>query len=149
MYNWVRCRSKASHPGLSAREREQLETIVRKGRASAQRQSRRGASYCWPTPTVLKEAADSYVARAVQTSTYRTVERAFCVEHGLERALNAKTLTGTTCVQARRQAEAQPIALSCGPAAVAAPAGRCARLADAPVELEIVEEICHETVRQT
>ena len=75
--------------------------------------------------------------------------RRVCVEHGLERALEGQDPAREDLRKLDGKAEAQLIALSCGDA----PEGRArwtlrlfaARL----VELEIVESISHETVRQT
>jgi transposase len=141
---------KKHHIRLSSQEREQLETIVRKGQASAQRQ-------CHARILLLADIngpeggwSDSQIARAAQTSI-PTVERVrrVCVEHGLERALERKDPDRDYPRKLDGQAEAQLIALSCGPA----PQGRARwtlrLLAQRLVELEIVEEICHETVRQT
>ena len=142
--------TKKHHIRLSAPEREQLETIVRKGKASAQRQ--RHARILLLADTNGSEGgwSDSRVARATQTSI-PTVERVrrICVEHGLERALERKDPDRDYLRKLDGQAEAHLIALSCGPA----PQGRARwtlrLLAERLVELEIVEEICHETVRQT
>jgi hypothetical protein len=67
----------------------------------------------------------------------------------LERALERKDPDREYPRKLDGKAEAQLIALSCGPA----PQGRARwtlrLLAQRLVELEIVTEICHETVRQT
>jgi len=142
--------TKKHHIRLSAPEREQLETIVRKGKASAQRQSHARILLLADTNGPEGGWSDSRVARATQTSI-PTVERVrrICVEHGLERALERKDPDRDYVRKLDGKAEAQLIALSCGPA----PQGRARwtlrLLAERLVELEIVEEICHETVRQT
>ena len=71
------------------------------------------------------------------------------MEHGLGRALERKDPDRHYARRLDGKGEAQLLALSCG----APPAG-CARwtlrlLAERLVELEIVGEISHETVRQT
>jgi len=75
--------------------------------------------------------------------------RRICVEHGLERALEPKDPERVYLRKLDGKAEAQLIAQSCGPA----PEGRARwtlrLLAARLVELEIVEAICHETVRRT
>ena len=142
--------TKKHHIRLNAQEREQLETIVRKGKASAQRQSHARILLLADTNGPEGGWSDSRVARATQSSI-PTVERVrrICVEHGLERALERKDPDRDYVRKLDGKAEAQLIALSCGPA----PQGRARwtlrLLAERLVELEIVEEICHETVRQT
>ena len=70
-----------------------------------------------------------------------------CVEHGLERALEGKDPERDYLRKLDGKGEAQLIALCCGPA----PEGRARwtlrLLAGRLVELEVVDAICHETVR--
>ncbi len=141
---------KKHHIRLSGKERRELEAIVSKGTASAQRQ-------CHARILLLADIdgseggwSDSQIALAVHTSI-PTIERVrrVCVEHGLDRALERKDPDRLYARRLDGQGEARLLALSCG----APPAG-CARwtlrlLAERLVELEIVEEISHETVRQT
>jgi hypothetical protein len=141
---------KKHHIRLSAQEREQLETIVRKGKASAQKQAHARILLLADTNGPEGGWSDAQIARAAHTSI-PTVERVrrVCVEHGLERALERKDPDRDYVRKLDGKAEAQLIALSCGPA----PQGRARwtlrLLARRLVELEIVEEICYETVRQT
>lgn len=140
---------KKHHIRLSGEERKQLETILRKGQANA---------HCQSHARILLLAdsngpegwSDARIASATHTSI-PTVERVrrVCVEHGLERALQRKDPEREYLRKLDGKAEAQLIALSCGDP----PEGRArwtlrlfaARL----VELEIVESISHEAVRQT
>ncbi len=141
---------KKHHIRLSAEERVQLETIVRKGKANAHRQ--RHARILLLADTNAPEGgwSDSRIAGAAHTSI-PTVERVrrICVEHGLERALEPKDPERVYLRKLDGKAESQLIAQSCGPA----PEGRARwtlrLLAARLVELEIVEAICHETVRRT
>ena len=141
---------KKHHIRLSSPEREQLETILRKGKASAQRQSHARILLLADTHGPEGGWSDSQIARAAQTSI-PTVERVrrVCVEHGLERALDRKDPDRQYPRKLDGKAEEQLIALSCG----AAPQGRARwtlrLLAARLVELEIVETISHEAVRQT
>jgi transposase len=140
---------KKHHIRLSVKEREQLESIVRKGKASAQRQ-------CHARILLLADTdgragwSDSQIAQAVQTSI-PTIERVrrVCVEHGLERALERKDPDRQYSGKIDGVAEAQLLALSCG----AAPPGHARwtlrLLAARLVELEVVDEVSHETVRRT
>lgn len=141
---------KKHHIQLSFKEREQLEAIVRKGKTSAQRQRHARILLLADTHGPEGGWSDAQIAKAAQTSI-PTVERVrrVCVEHGLERALERKDPDRQYARKLDGKGEAQLIALCCGPA----PKGRARwtlrLLAARLVELEIVEEICHETVRQT
>jgi hypothetical protein len=141
---------KKHHIRLSAAERAQLETIVRKGKASAHRQRHARILLLADTHGPEGGWSDSQIASAAHTSI-PTIERArrICVEHGLERALDGKDPEREYPRKLDGKGEAQLIALSCG----AAPQG-CARwtlrlLAARLVELEIVDTISHEAVRRT
>jgi Homeodomain-like domain len=141
---------KKHHIRLSAEEREQLETIVRKGKASAHRQRHARILLLADTHGPEGGWSDSQIASAAHTSI-PTIERVrrLCVEHGLERAIEGKDPEREYPRKLDGKAEAQLIALSCG----AAPEGRVRwtlrLLAARLVELEIVESISHEAVRQT
>ena len=141
---------KKHHIQLSAEERGQLEAIVRKGKASAHRQRHARILLLADTEGPEGGWSDSRIARAAHTSI-PTVERVrrVCVEHGLERALEGKDPEREYLRKLDGKGEAHLIALSCGPA----PEGRARwtlrLLAARLVELEIVESISHEAVRQT
>lgn len=141
---------KKHHIQLSGEEREQLETILRKGKASALRQRHARILLLADTDGPEGGWSDSRIATAAQTSI-PTVERVrrVCVEHGLERALAGKDPERAYLRKLDGRGEAQLIALCCG----APPEGRARwtlRLLGARlVELEIVESISHEAVRQT
>jgi transposase len=141
---------KKHHIRLSSPEREQLEKILRKGQASAQCQRHVRILLLADTEGPEGGWSDAQIAQAVQTSI-PTVERVrrVCVEHGLERALERKDPERPYERKLDGQAEAQLIALCCG----TAPQGRARwtlrLLANRLVELEIVAEISHETVRRT
>jgi transposase len=141
---------KKHHIRLSPKEREQLEAILRKGKASAQRQRHARILLLADTNGPEGGWSDAQIAKGAQTSI-PTVERVrrVCVEHGLERALERKDPDRQYERKLDGKAEAQLIALSCGPA----PQGRARwtlRLLSARlVELEIVAAISHEAVRQT
>ena len=141
---------KKHHIRLSGEERSELETILRKGKASAHRQCHARILLLADTNGPEGGWSDSRIAGAAHTSI-PTVERVrrICVEHGLERALEPKDPERVYLRKLDGKAEAQLIAQSCGPA----PAG-CVRwtlglLAARLVEMEIVEAVCHETVRRT
>ena len=141
---------KKHHIRLSGEERKQLETILRKGKANAHCQRHARILLLADSHGPEEGWSDSRIASATHTSI-PTVERVrrVCVEHGLTRALEGKDPEREYLRKLDGKAEAQLIALSCGDA----PEGRArwtlrlfaARL----VEMEIVESISHETVRQT
>jgi transposase len=139
---------KTHHIRLSPEERVQLEAILRKGKASAQRQ--RHARILLLADTKGPGLSDSAIATAAHTSV-PTVERVrrSCVEHGLERALERKDPAREYRRKLDGKAEAQLIALSCGEAPEGQARWTLRLLAERLVELEIVETVCHETVRQT
>lgn len=141
---------KKHHIQLSDQERQGLETILRKGKASAHRQRHARILLLADTNGPEGGWSDSRIALGAQTSI-PTVERVrrICVEHGLERALDGKDPDRLYPRKLDGKGEAQLIALCCGPA----PEGRARwtlrLLAGRLVELEIVDSISHEAVRQT
>ena len=135
---------------LTSEEREPLQAMLSGGRvlASAQRHAR-----------ILLKAdegpdgpglTDAAVAEAVECGT-ATVERVRTrfVEDGLEAALRPKPTSRTYLRKLGGKAEAHLIALACSDP----PEGRgrwsLRLLADRLVALRIVEDVSHETVRQT
>ena len=141
---------KKYHIRLSQEERQQLETIVGKGQASAQRQCHARILLLADTHGPEGGWSDSQIARAVHTSI-PTIERVrrVCVEHGLARALERKDPERHYERKLDGQGEAQLIALSCGVPPRGYARWTLRLLAERLVELEIVSEISHETVRQT
>ena len=141
---------KKHHIRLSAAEREELTSILRKGHASAQRQRHARILLLADTGDSDGGSSDSQIAAAAHTSI-PTVERVrrICVEHGLERALERKDPERDYPRKLDGKGEAQLLALCCAEA----PQGRARwtlrLLAGRLVELEVVDAICHETVRQT
>lgn len=135
---------------LSEEERATLEAIVNRGKVAATKRRRAqillkadaGAEGSGPTNEHVAEALD--VGRA----TVNRVRKAY-VEQGLDLALQRKPRSRHRSRKLNGQQEAHLIALACGPA----PAGRARwtlrLLADRLVELEIVDAIGKETVRQT
>lgn len=135
---------------LTLQEREQLRNILRKKRCAAARQSH--ARILLKADEEVPEGGlpDPDIAAAVEVSlaTVERVRRRF-VEHGLESALERKAPDREYERRLDGVAEAKLIAVACG----APPEGRVRwtlrLLADRLVELEVVEAVCHETVRQT
>jgi transposase len=141
---------KKYHIRLSTKERTALESIVGKGQASAQRQSHARILLLADTNGPEEGWSDAEIARAVHTSipTIERVRRA-CVEHGLERALERKDPDRYYERKLDGKGEAKLIALSCGQPPAGFARWTLRLLAERLVELEVVEEISHETVRQT
>ena len=134
--------------GLTGEERTQLEELIAKGRAAAYRITHAhillkadADGPAWPDERIAE-------AFSVHLNTAHNVRQRF-VEGGLEAALSRKKqLMPPRQRILDGEGEARLIALSCsGP-----PAGRARwtlhLLADKMVELQIVDGISHETVRQ-
>ena len=115
--------NKKHHVGRNADERIELETILRKGKASRHRQCHARILLLADTHGPEGGWSDSQIAQAAQTGI-PIVERVrrVCVEHGLERKdpdrHDERKLDG--------KGGAQLIALCCGAAPQGRPAGRCA-----------------------
>ena len=73
--------------------------------------------------------------------------RRVCVEHGLERALERKDPERDYLRKLDGKGEAQLLALCCGPAPEGHARWTLRLLAGRLMELEVVDAICHETVR--
>ena len=140
---------KTHHVELSDEEQERLKSILRKGRASALRQRHTRILLLADThgPDGGRSDAQISKAAAVSIPTIERVRRLF-VEQGLERALEAKEPARVYRRKLDGCGEAQLLAISCG----AAPAGHARwtlrLLARRLIELEVVEAISHEAVRQ-
>ena len=141
---------KKHHIRLSPEERAQLESIVRKGKANAHVQRHTRILLLADSDGPEGGWSDWQIARAAHTSI-PTVERVrrVCVEHGLDRALNRKDPEREYLRKLDGQGEAQLIALCCGDAPEGHARWTLRLLAGRLVELEVVESISHEAVRQT
>ena len=141
---------KKHHIRLSPEERAQLEAIVRKGRANAHRQRHARILLLADSEDPAGGWSDAHIAQAVQTSI-PTIERVrrVCVEEGLERALEGKASRRIYLRKLDGPGEAQLLALCCGDAPEGHARWTLRLLAGRLVELEVVESISHEAVRQT
>ena len=136
---------------LSPEEREELKTLVSKGKVAARKRKHAEVLFKADENKGRPKWIDRKIAEAFDVSV-RTVEsiRQRYVEEGLASALVARKPW-----RPRRkrvfdgEKEARLIALSCSEA----PEGRARwtlrLLADQVVELNIVDQVSHETVRQT
>ncbi len=133
---------------LSDEERQELQDLVSTGKAAAYKIKHANILLTVDVNGLGWTDAEAAQAFGCHRNTVANVRQRL-VEEGLEAALERKPSR-----QAPRQrvcdgvAEAKLIALRCG----SPPEGRArwtlGLLADKAVELEIVPEICHETVRQ-
>ena len=135
---------------LSAEERQELKTLVSRGRAAAYQQTHGRILLLSDEAHAEGAMKDEEIARVLQIGR-ATVERVRrrCVEEGIEAALERKRQLNRRPKRLDGQGEAHLIALACGEP----PEGRAGwtlkLLADRLVECEIVESISTETVRQT
>jgi transposase len=135
---------------LTDDERQELTTLVNKGKSAARKQTHARILLLADDSEPGPGWSDDRIVEALGISR-RTVERTRqkCVESGLEAALNHK---GTQRPQSKRldgKAEAQLIQLACSEAPDGRERWTMQMLADKLIELEIVETISDETVRTT
>ena len=135
---------------LTGEEREELESLVNRGRVAAEKRRRAqillkadaGAEGSGPTDPEVGNALDGGVA------TVHRVRQAY-VEEGLQAALSRKPAVRQRERKLDGDGEARLVAVACSPA----PEGRARwtlrLLADKLVELEVVDTIDKETVRRT
>ena len=135
---------------LSAEEQQELKGLVSRGRAAAYKQTHARILLLSDEAQEGGAMKDEEIARVLKVGN-ATVERVRrrCVEEGLERALGRKEQVNRRPKKLDGQGEAHLIALACSQP----PEGRAGwtlnMLADQLVEMEIVDSICAETVRQT
>ena len=135
---------------LSIDERQQLETLIKTGKAAAYKRlhaqillksdvSEQGSSW---TDEKIKAAFDVGL---------RTVERVRqrLVEHGLDAAINRAKASRTKSRKLDGDKEAHLIALTCSEPPEGRSRWTLRLLADTMVELNYVDSLGHETVRQT
>jgi transposase len=135
---------------LSSEEREQLLSLVRKGKVAARKQLRARILLQADQGELGPAACDEEIAGSLETSV-RTVERMRqrLVEEGLPAALEDKPMDmSSRPPKLDGRQEAQLVALCCSEP----PKGRARwtlrLLGSRLVELEVVDCISHETVRQ-
>jgi hypothetical protein len=136
---------------LSAEERAQLEQLVSKGKAAARKLTHARILLLADVSESGPGWKDERIVEALHVGVRQVEEvRRRLVMEGLEAALNRRR----QCRPSRMrkldgEKEAHLIALACG----SAPDGRkrwtLRMLADKLVEMEVVDSVSHETVRQT
>ncbi len=135
---------------LTPPERQELQQLISRGKADARKLAHARILLQADEAEGGPRRTDEQIASALNTAT-RTVERVRerFVEHGLEAALLPRPSKRVYARKLDGRQEAKLIALACGKP----PAGKrrwtLRLLADEMVELDVVESLSHETVRQT
>lgn len=135
---------------LSKEEKETLLALVSKGKASAKKIRHAQILLRADASEDGENLKDSEIMR-LERSSLKTISRIrqLFVEQGLDAALNRKPHSRAKPRRLNGEQEAQLVAICCGEA----PSGRARwtmrLLADKLIELEVVENISPETVRQT
>lgn len=141
--------TKKYHVTLTPAEREQLKEIIRKGKQAAAKIRRAHLLLAADEAEGGLKMTDEQIKRTYHVSL-RTIERLRqrFVEEGFEVALQAKSSGGPQVIKIDGEVEAHVIALRLGPV----PEGRnrwtMRLLAEKMVELDYVDSISYESVRQ-
>ena len=135
---------------LLAEERAQLEGLLSKGKAAARTLMHARILLKADENSDGPRLIDDEIAEAVEVNR-STVERVRmrCVQEGVEAALRPRSSRQLHPRKLDGVQEAQLVTLSCSPAPKGHGRWSLRLLADKLVELEIVDDISHETVRQT
>jgi len=134
---------------LTSEEREYLEDLIHRGRHAADRRRRAQILLLVDEGKFGSAMSDTEAAQSVNVSR-RNVEivRERCVMEGLERAIERKKRTRERSRKLDGKAEAQLIQLACSDAPEGQARWTLRLLAERLVELEVVESISQECVRQ-
>jgi transposase len=130
---------------LTPDEREELLSLLRGGQARVRKTNRARILLLADEGRTEEEVAEALLT---SVSTVERTRKRFVVEGGLERALNESPRPGGKRKLTGKQ-EAYLVALACSDPPEGKKRWSMQLLADALVELEIVEEISDETVRRT
>ena len=135
---------------LTPQEREELETIVRKGKHSAQKVLNAlillNCDEQAPTRRTLKEQQIADVLNISAMKLHRVKQR--FVDEGLEVALNGHKGIRTYEKKADGEFEAHLVALSCSTPPPGHARWSLRLLADKVVELQYIDSVSYETVRR-
>ena len=135
---------------LTPPEREELETIVRKGKHSSQKVLNAlillNCDEQAPTRRTLKEQQIADVLNISAMKLYRVKQR--FVDEGLEVALNGRKGQRAYEKKADGEFEAHLVALSCSKPPPGHARWSLRLLADKVVELQYVDSVSYETVRR-
>ncbi len=135
---------------LTDEERQILEQLTKKGKSPVYKVNHARILLLADTSTEDGGWTDQAISKALDISipTIERVRRRL-VEQGIEAALSRQTLKKTKSHKLDGEQEAHLIAIACSQAPVGFARWTLRLLAKRMVELEIVESISHETVRQT
>lgn len=135
---------------LTSKEREELSTLVNKGKGIARRLTRARILLMADENQAEGAWKDADIAKALGVHV-RTVERTRekCVEMGIETALNHTRPTKRRAKVLDGAAEARLAQLACTEAPDGHESWSMQMLADKLIELEVVETVSRETVRTT
>ena len=135
---------------LMPEERAHLQALLSKGKAAARTLTHARILLKADESVAGPRLSDDEIAEAVEVNR-STVERVRirCVEEGVEAALRPRPSRQVHLRKLDGVQEAHLVALACSPAPNGRDRWSLRLLADKLVELEIVDEISHETVRQT
>ena len=142
--------AKKHRVALTDEEREELKSLVSRGRAAARKQMRARVLLLCDGNRKDGSQTDEQVVKALDISV-STVERVRqrCVEEGPEAAINRREQANRRPKLLDGAKEAQLVAIACSPP----PEGRehwsLRLLKDRMVELNVVESVSRETVRRT
>lgn len=144
-----RCMSKKYIVRLSSDEQVDLEDLIKKGKVAAYK--RLHAQLLLKAD--ISEAGPGWPDRRIKEAfnvAIRTIERLRkrLVEEGLERALNRAKPSRVKSTKLDGDQEAHLVALTCSEAPEGQARWSLRLLADKMVELDYVDKISHETVRQ-
>jgi transposase len=135
---------------LTAEEREELDTIVRKGKHSSHKVLNAlillNCDEQAPTRRTLKEQQIADVLNVSVMTLYRVKQR--FVEDGLEVALNGRKGQRAYEKKADGEFEAHLVALSCSSPPSGHERWSLRLLADKVVELQYIDSVSYETVRR-
>lgn len=134
---------------LTADERDQLKTIMNKGKHSSQQFRNACILLNCDTGQHGQPFSNEEIARMLQITT-KTVERVKqrFIEEGFEACIERKAYPEVKELKADGDFEAHLIALSCSKAPEGRSRWSLRLLADKMVELQFAESVSHETVRQ-
>lgn len=135
---------------LAAGEREELESLVRRGKVAAEKRRRAQILLKADAGAEGSGLTDQEVASALDVglATVHRVRQAY-VEESLQAALSRKPAVGRRPRKLDGDGEARLVTLACSPAPEGRDRWTLRLLADKLVELEVVDTINKETVRQT
>jgi hypothetical protein len=141
---------KRHHVRLTIDQREQLETLIRTGKAPARTQTHARILLKADCSEAGPAWSDDAIVAACEVSrpTVERVRRAFA-KGGLNTALHRKRHNRPPQRKLDGAQEAQLLALTCSPPPEGQERWTLALLADKLVELKVVDSIARETVRTT